>query len=96
MSLTKFYIARYNRLQITMETVERETDNSVWIGGRRVKKQSEWRCYFDTWEQAHAHLLDDAETYVDHCRRELKLANSRLGNVKGMKRPAPSPVERAI
>jgi hypothetical protein len=73
--------------KIVEAEVERESDTSVWIGGRRAAKKTEWRRYFDSWEEAHQYLLDLAASKVVHVRNELQRANDRLGNVKGMKKP---------
>jgi len=68
--------------------VERETDSSVWVRGRRqAKRVSGGDCYFDTWEDAHAALMVARQQDVEKARRALEQANSRLGNVKGMKPP---------
>jgi hypothetical protein len=72
---------------ITAVPVERETESSVWIKGRRQPKSSTFYCYFDTWQQAHEALIDAREKGVAMARRDLELANSYLGNVRGMKKP---------
>lgn len=64
--------------------VERETDSSVWINGRRHYKRSVNEKYFDTWELAHACLLSRAEQKAADARMRLGRANGELGNVKGM------------
>lgn len=67
--------------------VERESASSIWtVGGRREAKTD---VYFDTWAEAHQRMGAEAERLVHHARRQLELANARLGNVKGMKEPAP-------
>jgi hypothetical protein len=53
---------------------------------RRQKKDGREK-FHDTWELAHAYLLAKAEESVKAARRNLELANSEYGNVKGMKRP---------
>lgn len=87
----KFYKTRKNnyggQLIEAVET-ERETDQCVWIKGRRVFKFSEWEQFWPTWQDAHAHLLKRAEFRVNAARRELEQANGELGNIKGMKEPA--------
>ena len=55
---------------------------------RRSAIASTYDCYFRTWEEAHAYLLERAESKVQSARRSLELANSYLGNVRGMKKPA--------
>jgi hypothetical protein len=95
MSTIKFVARRIGRPIESVE-VERETEQSVWVCGvwhgkkvapRRHSKRSDWDNYFDTWEEAKAFLLANAERKVAHARRELEIANSELGNVKGLKPP---------
>lgn len=75
--------------------VDRETESSVWLSvdgkevlrERRAAKRSEFRSYFDTWDDAKNHLIEMHEGKVAHARAVLKTANDRLGNIKGMKNP---------
>ncbi|HXE06652.1 MAG TPA: hypothetical protein VN612_02065 [Acidobacteriaceae bacterium] len=55
---------------------------------RRAAIASTYDCYFRTWEEAHAYLLEKAESKVLSARRGLELANSHLGNIRGIKKPA--------
>lgn len=61
--------------------------SSIWTteGQRRTKANA----YFDTWGLAHQWMTAEAERTVRHTRRQLELANARLGNIKGMKEPSP-------
>ena len=68
--------------------VSRTTDSSVWIDGRRRAIISEGEGYFPTWDEAHQWMLFGYEAKVISARRSLEYANSLLGNVKGMKKPA--------
>lgn len=65
--------------------VERETDISVWVGNRRRAKLTSYDCYFDTWEEAHEFLVDNAERDVECIRLNLERAKGKLGQIKGMK-----------
>lgn len=67
--------------------VERETDSSVWVSGRRRSKISEFESFFETWDEAHRHLMAVSHSKVDAARRDLERANSTHGNIKGMKPP---------
>lgn len=83
--ITKYvtsYDARINHIE-----VESETEKSVWIKGRRRSKESGYERFHDTWEKAHAFLLDRETKNVEAIRRQLDYANGKLGNVKGMKKP---------
>lgn len=77
---------------ITIVRVERETDECIWVDGQRRKKMTAWRSYFRTWEDAKLWLLDLAEQDVNAARRQLEIANSHYGNIKGMRSPARAPV----
>lgn len=68
-----------------------ETDHFVSLasnyGGKpnREKKITDWYGFFDSFEDAKKFLMDEADQRVRNARRQLELANSRLGNVKGIK-----------
>ena len=72
---------------IELVEVENETQSSVWINGRRQKKQTAHRKYFDTWGEAKDFLMKEAEIGVRNARARLEIANSKLGNVKGLNEP---------
>lgn len=86
------YEAQWNK---NIERVEctRETDKTVWLYDHRRKREdrrakiSDWTSYFDTWEEARCHHLKKAEKKAAGIRRQLELANSLIGNIKGMKKP---------
>lgn len=86
---TKFEVEGYgwSHGRISPIQITRETDTSVWVGSRRHAKRTEYRCFFDTWEEAHAFLMQRAEIRLTHARRSLQNAQDILGNVKGMKKP---------
>lgn len=82
----------------TIEPVEviRETAQMVVLSttdyrGRAIErkqaKDGSYENFFATWEAAQAHLLKKAEGAVANARRALEIANSTLGNVKGLKKP---------
>lgn len=66
--------------------VEKETDKSVWINGRRCAKESSFENYHATWEQAHEHLTARAEAKLGRARLALQHAQGYAGNVKGLRR----------
>lgn len=45
------------------------------------------RAFHDTWADAKSTLVEQAERKVQWARRQLELAQSVLGNIKGMKEP---------
>jgi len=73
--------------KITEIEVDRETDTSVWVNGKRRQKMTDYEIVHDTWGDAHSYLLAAGEARVVNARRTLEEHKSYLGNVKGMKRP---------
>ena len=45
------------------------------------------RKFYETWAEAKQGLIDEAQWKVQFARRQLDLAQSVLGNIKGMKEP---------
>lgn len=83
--ITKF-LTSYDA-RITPIEVDQETEKSVWIKGRRRSKEGGYVRFHDSWDDAHAFLLDREQKNVEAIRRQLDCANGKLGNVKGMKKP---------
>jgi len=84
------YVARVGgrygvRAEITEVEVERETDVSVWVGGRRHGKDTEWATYFDTWDEAKIALTAKQSSYIHSLRGQLERANGIAGNIRGLK-----------
>ncbi len=70
--------------KIKIVEVERITDASVWIDGRRSARFSEWHSYFKTFSEAKQYLVGVAGSKLDNARRNLESAQGYLGNVKGL------------
>lgn len=101
--LIKWKASRYETDRIKRVECTRETEKAVWVleypwtldGDCKKKPPKECRRnkysttenYFDTWEDAHAFLLAEAESRAQGVRVELQRAISYLGSVKGMKKP---------
>ena len=81
------YRTRFNEIKAI--EVLRETDKQVVIlvgkTERRENKVSDWSSWHDTWEDAHAFLIAEAENKVDSLRLQLEQAKGTLGQIKGMK-----------
>ena len=72
--------------------VLRETDKCVYVADRfgkerRQMKESRYEQIHETWEAAHQFLMEGQQEKVDRLRRQLEVANSTLGNIKGLKKP---------
>lgn len=68
-----------------MEFIKETSETLVLEDGRKVYKQGPFDVYHDTWEAARDHLIKLAEARVAQHRRSLQLAQSTLGNIRGMK-----------
>ena len=92
----KRYVTGGWRGLIEEREITRETDKMVFFmesrGTRgqvesRSMKDSGREKWHETWEAAHAYLMERAEQNVLAARRALQQAQDKLGNVKGMKKP---------
>lgn len=100
MSITK-YKTKWSKNSIERVEVLRETEAFVYVstdgwtksgkGERRQAKLGEFAQYHNTWADAHAYLMADAENSVTHARSRLEQAKGHLGNIKGMKPPKEAP-----
>lgn len=54
---------------------------------RREAKCSWDHKWFDTWEEAHTHLVDKAQKKVESLRMQLEQEKGREGQIRGMKKP---------
>ena len=84
--ITKYRTSGWGSLIEKVE-VTKETDKSVWLGVRREAKVSEYQCYFDTWDQAKAHVVSKAEAKLKAAKSRFDSARSHLERVKSMKKP---------
>lgn len=55
---------------------------------RRRMLLREQGVFFNTWEEAHAWVMDRAQEELDRARLMLRRAQGRMRNAKGMKKPA--------
>ena len=93
-TITKYKTVGW-RLAIEVVECVRETAQSVWVrrkswGGEvesREAKSCDGHQYHDTWEAAHAFLMERETANVESLRMQLEQAKGRLGTVKGMKCP---------
>ncbi len=78
-----------------IEAIEvlRETEKCVYLPDTKYRaehkelKRSEWTNWFDSWEEAHAFLVAEAEDKVSVARSRVEILKGRLGQIKGMKKP---------
>lgn len=89
--MKKFKTRRWKPATIEEIEITRETEVSVFYKspGCRTelceRKSTDGHKWFNSWDEAHAYLMGEAERSVNHYRRMLETAKSHLGNVKGMR-----------
>jgi hypothetical protein len=62
--------------------VERATEQSVIIGGRRRARRSQWANYFQTEDEARQFFIAQQEKKVERAREELRRAESHLAKLR--------------
>ena len=86
----KYRTARYlfgDRKLIDEIEIERETDTSVWVNGRRHLKTSDMFQYWDTWDEAFEYLRDKAHQKISGIRNELTRAQDELAAILNLQKP---------
>ena len=78
----KWYQTQFN--EISEVEVERESESSVWIGGQRRGKITDWRSYFKTREEAKAHIVNGCKAGVEYAERQLKHQQEKLAKAEAL------------
>jgi len=63
--MIKYSTDSYSTKIVKVE-VDRETESSVWIKGRRTKKKSDFMTFHDSWKDAHCWLLSRAQSKLKY------------------------------
>jgi hypothetical protein len=82
--MKKYRTSSYSYNLIKEVEVDRFSEMSVWIDGRRIARRTENHNYFDTWEEAHNYLIDRATDNVYTAQRELTRAEAELDKIKAL------------
>lgn len=53
---------------------------------RELKRTDDW-AYFGTWQEAHAFLVQDAESKINRCKERLCDAEKKYAKIKEMQEP---------
>jgi hypothetical protein len=100
--IVKWKTSRWRDANIERVECARETEKAVWVleypwtldgnhnkppTERRRMKESDSDQFHDTWEAAHAFLLERAERHLKSCLDELRMAQGTHGKVNGMRKP---------
>ena len=71
--------------------VERKSESSVWIKGRRNAIRSSYENYFDTPEECKAFMLREAEALLKTAEDRVEYARKKVAEIKALE---PNPVVR--
>jgi hypothetical protein len=73
--------------EIVPVQVEKFTDSSVWVDGRRRARRTTSEIHAPTWDEVHSFLSGHWESEIKSARARLDYMTGKAGNVKGLKRP---------
>lgn len=73
--------------EIEVCDVERETESSVWIRGRRNAKVSDWAIYHDDFEAARKYLMVSYTEKIAMLESRIATTRKELGKVIAMEKP---------
>lgn len=74
----------YGMKPIMAVEIERESEASVWIGGRRQSKISDYYRYHDTWAQAKDFLVARAERKLSSAKSSMQYAENELAKIQSI------------
>ena len=78
---------RTNGRAIAIVEAEKETEQCVWVDGRRSTKSSGYYNFFDTWDDAHNFLKSCAQKEVLKARRQLDYKLGELETILALRNP---------
>jgi hypothetical protein len=58
--------------------VEKETDSTMWVNGKRMVKKTEMNCYFKTYNEAKTYLILKQKDKITKIETSLKFAQNQL------------------
>lgn len=79
--------ARYPGTEIDPVEIERETEEFVYINGRRNAKNSDYGNYFSSWVEAHSYLMARHSAAVSRHKASVRSAEENLRKVEALKPP---------
>jgi hypothetical protein len=83
--MIKFYAECYFTAQITPREVDRETENCVFIEGRKLNKCTQYDGFFNFWEEAQAWLVEGKQKKVARAESVYKSCLKELEDAKELK-----------
>ena len=80
----KKYRSKLLGQEIDQVEVERETESSVWICGRKHSKVTDYECFHDTFEEAKSKIITRCRMELDRTMRCLKLEEEKLAKAQNL------------
>ena len=81
MTTTKYKATTGHYPRVEVVVIDRESDSSVWIKGRRLAKLNSPESYFETFEEAKTHLIACATDDVNTAKARLEYKTAFLCKV---------------
>lgn len=72
------------RAKIKPVEIDRETESSVWVRGRRRAKDSEYETFHNSWAEARSHLIESAKDKVALAKMRLEHHESNLKELEAL------------
>lgn len=85
--IVKWRTTNYMRTIITRVECDRETDQSVWINGRRQQKETDYHSYFNAWEEARDFLRRTEERAIKMLERNIAEQRRTLAEIEALTKP---------
>lgn len=63
--MKKFLIFCFEKPTITEVEVEKETKKCIWISGKQMRKRSDTKIYFNTYDEAHKYIVNDLSKHLE-------------------------------
>jgi len=76
--MKKYMTKELSKPSVEIVEVEKETDKSVWINGRRNSKRSSYENYFDSLLEAKNYLYKRQESRIRLAEAQIKAAQERI------------------
>ena len=92
--ITRYMVTKWRLNSIELQTIERETDKTIWylyegLNGemheRRELKKSEYCSWFDTFQDAKDYVIKKRKVRIEHLKIDLAEANTDLAEAKKLK-----------
>lgn len=84
MPMLKYLARNWYKPEIQKIEVQKASDVSVWIDGRRFNKRSEGALYCDTFLEAKNFLIQVVKEKVEKARRELARHEKNLNDAENL------------